>query len=1024
MNDHSDRANGGPLTEASAGREAATTAGPSTSAAGPSTSAPKDPLSAVLEEMRKSERRMEDRLKYLETEMHRSQDEAVQKAAKKAKREKGVVFRKKGHQEQHEFNEKVCECLEEAADEIGKRPLTESALDKASKCIQEGMKLITARQKLIRIADRSEFGWGVVAEYQADELASGSDDEKKLEKAERAAERKILKKKKARPASRGPMPKFHQPHGGPYAVVPWARPAGGQPGQQSSARGQIPVPKPPATIGPCYSCGEMGHLKRSCPKLLPASVRWYPCDDETRCKGDDGVKGSANEAPCMVKEVVNWDVCESKDKESVDGVIESGLVGNGDSQSCAKETGCAGTQIKSVCELSSDVGTWVITASPGEACVVRSQQQADLVGKFWEHEGAGDAVSVKGRLARNVSFWREVVLAPQYILGIIQSGYVMPFQEEPTSFFRPNQASALANADFVGQAIDELIADGRVKEVTARPHVCSPLSVVENSVGKKRLVLNLRHVNKFLCKQKFKYEDLRVAMLLFEKGDYMFTFDLKSGYHHVDICPTQYKYLGFSWKGDGTEHYYVFTVLPFGLATACYIFTKLLRPLVKLWRSKGVKIVVYLDDGIGAATGRVGADLATVLVRDTLDKAGFVVHAEKSHWEPSTTARWLGFLLDLGRGCIIVLPEKIVALKDRIAALAKADYVQARHLASITGTLLSMSLGVGPVSRLMTRSMYALIESRVSWCDQLRVTREARGELEFWLSGLEVFKSQPIWHSPSAVRVVYSDASDTGYGGYTVEHGPYVAQGQWTQEQAEQSSTWRELKAVGMVLESLGNKLANSRVRWFTDNQNVVRILEVGSRKLDLQQEVVRVFNLMLQYQIRIEPSWIPREQNQCADYLSRIIDYDDWQLNPMVFSMLDSVFGPHTIDRFASAYNTHLARFNSRYWSPGSEAVDPFTVDWAGENNWLCPPIGLIPRVLRHAQHCKAQGTLVVPCWESAPFWPMLCPDGTNFAAFVVGWWELPQMERLFIPGRSGTALFDSKVPNTPVLAIRIQCS
>ena len=120
MDGHSDGGGGRLLTASSGGREAATTAGPSTLAAGPSTSAPRDPLSVVLDEIRQSERRMEDRLKQLETEMRHSQDEAVQKAAKKAKREKGVVFRKKGHQEQHDFNEKVCECLEEAEDELAK----------------------------------------------------------------------------------------------------------------------------------------------------------------------------------------------------------------------------------------------------------------------------------------------------------------------------------------------------------------------------------------------------------------------------------------------------------------------------------------------------------------------------------------------------------------------------------------------------------------------------------------------------------------------------------------------------------------------------------------------------------------------------------------------------------------------------------------------------------------------------------------------------------------------------------------
>ena len=70
-------------------------------------------------------------------------------------------------------------------------------------------------------------------------------------------------------------------------------------------------------------------------------------------------------------------------------------------------------------------------------------------------------------------------------------------------------------------------------------------------------------------------------MLLLEKGDYMFAFDLKSGYHRTDICPSWYTYLCFSWTMKGTRKYYVFTVLSFGLATACYIFAKVMRPPVK-----------------------------------------------------------------------------------------------------------------------------------------------------------------------------------------------------------------------------------------------------------------------------------------------------------------------------------------------------------------------------------------------------------------------------------------------------------
>ena len=45
------------------------------------------------------------------------------------------------------------------------------------------------RQKQIKITDSSELGWKVVHEYESNPLASDSDDEKSLYKAETRAER-------------------------------------------------------------------------------------------------------------------------------------------------------------------------------------------------------------------------------------------------------------------------------------------------------------------------------------------------------------------------------------------------------------------------------------------------------------------------------------------------------------------------------------------------------------------------------------------------------------------------------------------------------------------------------------------------------------------------------------------------------------------------------------------------------------------------------------------------------------------
>ena len=125
------------------------------------------------------------------------------------------------------------------------------------------------------------------------------------------------------------------------------------------------------------------------------------------------------------------------------------------------------------------------------------------------------------------------------------------------------------------------------------------------------------------------------------------------------------------------------------------------------------------------------------------------------------------------------------------------------------------------------------------------------------------FNGQHIWPKPSAVRVVYSDASSTEFGGYTVEHGNLIANGQWSADKAESSSTWHELRAVKLMLESFQAKLSNERIRWFTDNQNVVRIVQYSSKHSSLQAEALAIFAMCVNNCIHIESEWIPREQNQ-----------------------------------------------------------------------------------------------------------------------------------------------------------------
>jgi hypothetical protein len=74
---------------------------------------------------------------------------------------------------------------------------------------------------------------------------------------------------------------------------------------------------------------------------------------------------------------------------------------------------------------------------------------------------------------------------------------------------------------------------------------------------------------------------------------------------------------------------------------------------------------------------------------------------------------------------------------------------------------------------------------------------------------------------------------------------------------------------------------------------------------------------------ISIRARYIPYVAKVRADILNRETDWDDSQLNPRIFTYLDSLLGPHSIDMFAAQDDSQLPCYNSRWRDPTSKAVD-----------------------------------------------------------------------------------------------------
>jgi hypothetical protein len=132
-----------------------------------------------------------------------------------------------------------------------------------------------------------------------------------------------------------------------------------------------------------------------------------------------------------------------------------------------------------------------------------------------------------------------------------------------------------------------------------------------------------------------------------------------------------------------------------------------MRPLVKHWRSKGVFIVLYLDDGWGKEVSFDRCKVVAQIVKNDILAAGLVPNIEKSHWVPSQSVDWLGMSWDGLEGSLKVVDRRISDILAFIDSIKiSLPRVSARVLASFTGKIISLAPAIGSIAQLRTRYLY------------------------------------------------------------------------------------------------------------------------------------------------------------------------------------------------------------------------------------------------------------------------------------------------------------------------------
>ena len=127
--------------------------------------------------------------------------------------------------------------------------------------------------------------------------------------------------------------------------------------------------------------------------------------------------------------------------------------------------------------------------------------------------------------------------------------------------------------------------------------------------------------------------------------------------------------------------------MPFGISTGPYIVTNILRLLVRYWRLLAIKVVVYLDDGLGVCPTFPDCYSQSMAVLSDLSQASFVAYSVNSIWVPVQSLRWLRYQWDL-----TIPVEKIDRLLASIDIVLLQSRLPAGQLASVTGSIISNML--------------------------------------------------------------------------------------------------------------------------------------------------------------------------------------------------------------------------------------------------------------------------------------------------------------------------------------------
>ena len=394
--------------------------------------------------------------------------------------------------------------------------------------------------------------------------------------------------------------------------------------------------------------------------------------------------------------------------------------------------------------------------------------------------------------------WRSIT-SNRLVLNIVW-GHHLQLQSCPPlfcNFWQFNVKVAATSHPVIQKEVDEFLAKGVIEPSSGGAGFYSSIFVVPKCTVGLLLKLNLKHFNHYMYVPSFKMPTIRHFWQLIQHGDYAFSIDIQGAYLHIPIVKHHHCFLQFVWHNVP----YQWKVLPFGLATAPWVFTALTKAILFLCHCKGFCIVMYLDDILVMVCSKWEGKRAHSFLCTILVQLGLHITFSKSDLCLTQTFWFLGLCWDTVHMSVSLPHDQLADIQQLSLSLLQSQHVTVHGVMSFLGKANICTSGHSQLwclCHVIQSDMLHVYHSPTHLFSWVHFSLSSLHQLE-QLSHLQ--QSPVPLQFPLPGVVIATDATPTHWVFYFQGSGlPLSISGPWSGSMCRAHIALQELQAIAMTL--------------------------------------------------------------------------------------------------------------------------------------------------------------------------------------------------------------------------------